>query len=88
MLRTAIIVDGPGKGTKSVRVGTTIRVDDVSKKKKSKYTLVSPSEANPLEGKISDASPLGKAFIGKRVGQIAEADTPKGKATFKILDIS
>ena len=88
MLRTAIIVDGTGKGTKSVRVGTTIRLDDVSKKKKSKYTLVSPSEANPLEGKISDASPLGKAFIGKRDGQIAEADTPKGKATFKILDIS
>ncbi|SVB36411.1 uncharacterized protein METZ01_LOCUS189265, partial [marine metagenome] len=88
MLRTAIIVDGSGKGTKSVRVGTTIRVEEVSKKKKTKYTLVSPSEANPLEGKISDASPLGKAFIGKRAGQLAVADTPKGNTTFKIIDIS
>ncbi len=88
MLRTAIIVDGTGKGTKSIRVGTTIRVEEVSKKKKTKYTLVSPSEANPLEGKISDASPLGKAFIGKRAGQLAVADTPKGSTTFKIVDIS
>ena len=88
MLRTAIIVDGTGKGTKSIRVGTTIRVEEVSKKKKTKYTLVRPSEANPLEGKISDASPLGKAFIGKRAGQLAVADTPKGSATFKIIDIS
>ena len=88
MLRTAIIVDGSGKGTKSVRVGTTIRVEEISKKKKTKYTLVSPSEANPLEGKISDASPLGKAFIGKRAGQLAVADTPKGNTTFKIIDIS
>ena len=88
MLRTAIIVDGSGKGTKSIRVGTTIRVEEVSKKKKTKYTLVSPSEANPLEGKISDASPLGKAFIGKRAGQLAVADTPKGSTTFKIVDIS
>ena len=88
MLRTAIIVDGTGKGTKSIRVGTTIRVEEVSKKKKTNYTLVSPSEANPLEGKISDASPLGKAFIGKRAGQLAVADTPKGSTTFKIVDIS
>ena len=88
MLRTAIIADGSGKGTKSARVGTTIRVEEVSKKKKSKYILVSPSEANPLEGKISDASPLGKAFIGKRAGQLAVADTPKGNTTFKIIDIS
>ena len=88
MLRTAIIADGCGKGTKSARVGTTIRVEEVSKKKKSKYILVSPSEANPLEGKISDASPLGKAFIGKRAGQLAVADTPKGSTTFKIIDIS
>ena len=53
-----------------------------------KYTLVSPSESSPLDGKISDASPLGKAFIGKRVGQRAMANTPRGDAEFKILNIS
>ena len=88
MLRSAIIVDSSGKGAKTARVGTTIVIEDVDKKKKSKYTLVSPSEANPLEGKISDASPLGKALIGKRSGQKAVAVTPKGQTNLKILDIN
>ena len=88
MIRTASIVDSRGRGTKIVRVGVSIHVEDIDRKKKSRYTLVSPSEASPLEGKISDASPLGKAFIGKRAGQRAVADTPKGKTNFKILSIS
>lgn len=88
MIRTAIIVDSRGRGTKIVRVGVSIHVEDMDMKKKARYILVSPSEASPLEGKISDASPLGKAFIGKRAGQRAVADTPKGKTNFKILSIS
>jgi transcription elongation factor GreA len=88
MLRTAIIVDSSGKGTKRVRVGVTIHIEDIFAKKRFKYTLVSPSEASPIQGKISDASPLGKAFLGKRAGQRATAETPKGSATFKILNIS
>mgnify|MGYP003324664933 CR=1 FL=1 len=88
MLRTAIIVDSSGKNTKRVRVGATIQVEELSKKKKVKYTLVSPSEASPLEGKISDASPLGKAFMGKRAGQRAIANTPRGETEFKIINIS
>ena len=88
MLRSAIIVDSSGKGAKTARVGTTIVIEDTDRKKKSKYTLVSPSEANPLEGKISDASPLGKALIGKRTGQKAVAVTPKGQTNLKILDIN
>ena len=88
MLRTAIIVDASGKNTKRVRVGATIQVEELSKKKKVKYTLVSPSESSPANGKISDASPLGKAFIGKRAGQRATATTPRGESEFKILNIS
>lgn len=88
MLRSAIIVDSSGKGAKTVRVGTTIVIEDLDRKKKNKYTLVSPSEANPLEGKISDASPLGKALIGKRSGQKAVALTPKGQTNLKIIDIN
>ena len=87
MLRSATVVDGSGKGSKKARVGVMIQVEDVDRKKKIKYTLVSPSEANPNEGKISDASPLGKAFLGKRVGQKAIAETPKGKTTFRIVSI-
>jgi len=87
MLRNATVVDGSGKGSKKVRVGVMIQVEEIARKKRLKYTLVSPSEANPNEGKISDASPLGKAFLGKRVGQKAVAETPKGKTAFRIVSI-
>ena len=87
MLRSATVVDGKGKGTKKARVGVMIKVEEIEKTKRIIYTLVSPSEANPSEGKISDASPLGNAFLGKRVGQKAVADTPKGKTTFRIISI-
>ena len=58
------------------------------KNKKLKFTLVSPSEANPLDGKISNESPLGKAFLGKRKSQTAEALTPQGKKKFEIISIA
>jgi len=88
MLRSSIIVDTSGRGTKVIRVGTTFTVEDIDKKKKTKYTLVSPSEANPSEGKVSDASPLGRAILGKKAGQKATANTPRGKTNYKITSIS
>jgi transcription elongation factor GreA len=52
------------------------------------YTIVGPIEANPLEGKISDQSPLGQALMGKKEGDVAELATPKGKALYKILEVA
>lgn len=88
LLRTAIVVDSSGKASKTVRVGATVQVLDIAKNKKLKFTLVSPSEANPLDGKISNESPLGKAFLGKRKSQTAEALTPQGKKKFEIISIA
>ena len=51
------------------------------------YHLVGPTEADPRNGKISHESPIGKALMDKRVGDIAEADTPGGKLKFKIMKI-
>ncbi len=50
--------------------------------------LVSASEANPVLGKISDGSPLGKALINRHVGQEVEASTPRGGVRYLILDVS
>lgn len=88
LLRTAVVVDSSGKASKTVRIGATVQVLDIAKNKKLKFTLVSPSEANPLDGKISNESPLGKAFLGKRKGQTAEAITPQGKKKFEIISIA
>jgi transcription elongation factor GreA len=52
------------------------------------YTIVGPVEANPLEGKISNESPIGVALFGKKVGDSAVITTPKGSVTYKIAQIN
>jgi transcription elongation factor GreA len=51
------------------------------------YHLVGPNEANPTEGRISHESPIGRALMGKRVGETAVAATPNGSLEFKIIEI-
>ena len=87
-LLKAVVIDESGK-TKSltVRRGTAIWVQDVESGKKFRYTVVDASEANPLESKISDVSPLGKVFLGRQAGQQVTAETPRGTVEYKILEI-
>ena len=51
------------------------------------YHLVGPTEADPRKGKISHESPIGKALMDKKVGDVAEAEAPSGKIKFKIIKI-
>lgn len=57
-------------------------------KKQVIYTVVGPVEANPLEGKISDKSPIGLALFGKQVGEIVVISTPKGSVKYEIASIA
>ena len=68
-----------------VSIGSTIRVE--SKFGVKEYTLVGATEANPLEGKISDQSPLGSAFMNRKSGEEFEVETPAGMQKYKILEI-
>jgi transcription elongation factor GreA len=52
------------------------------------YTVVGRIEANPLEGKISDESPIGQQLIGKKVGDAVTITTPKGELTYEVEKIS
>lgn len=52
------------------------------------YTVVGPVEANPLEGKISNESPIGHALFGQKVGDNISVETPKGKITYEIVSIA
>lgn len=84
ILNRAIVYSADDKSD-SVGLGSKITVlkDDVQKE----YIVVGAQEANPLEGKISNESPFGSAFIGKRVGDIAVVVTPKGDVEYKIVKI-
>ncbi len=79
-----VIRAGASRG--KVTMGSVVEVKVVNKKQT--FTIVGPVEANPLEGKISNESPIGKALMGRRVDEIAELKTPKGTTKYKILSIN
>lgn len=88
-LLKAVILDPKNpKEVVVVSLGTVVWVQDVESGRKSRYTVVSASEANPMDSKISDVSPLGKAFLGKLKGGEAQAETPRGTVRYKILGVS
>ncbi len=68
-----------------VQIGSTV---EVKNGKVMTYHIVGPVEADPMNGKISDESPLGVALIGKAVGEKATINTPKGDMTYTIVSIS
>jgi transcription elongation factor GreA len=71
--------------TDKVSVGSTVLVK--SDLGEDTYTIVGSGEANPAEGKISNESPLGKAFLERKVGESVEVKTPSGVLIYKILEI-
>ena len=74
-----------GKGSK-VSLGSKVELK--TGKKTVNYTVVGPVEADPLEGKISNESPIGVALMGKKVGDAVTITTPKGEVTYEIVSIS
>lgn len=75
------------KSTKSTQVGLGSTVELKSDKKTVVYKMVGPVEANPLEGKISNESPIGLQLMGKKVGDEISLSTPKGDAVYIITDL-
>jgi transcription elongation factor GreA len=69
-----------------VQLGSTVEV--AGDGKKMTYTIVGPAEANPTEGKLSNESPVGRALLGKRVGDEVQVQVPKGVTRFTVKNIS
>lgn len=74
------------KNTSIVEVGNTVELE--TEGKKVIYTVVGPVEADPLEGKISNESPIGRALLGKKVDETVTIETPKATVEYKIVRIS
>ncbi|HEX7483821.1 MAG TPA: transcription elongation factor GreA [Candidatus Saccharimonadales bacterium] len=75
------------KAVKSSKVILGSKVELKNGKKTTAYSVVGPVEADPLEGKISNESPLGEALMGKKVGDSATINTQKGEVTYEIVAI-
>ena len=86
-LSNARVLDSSSLDTSKVGVFMKVRIRNTKINKEVSYTLVSETEADLKLGKISVTSPIGKALLGKAVGDTAEAQTPNGAIPFEILDI-
>lgn len=85
-LRNVQIIDEKVKGDKA-DVGSKIEIKDVKTGAVYSYTIVGTHESNPMEGRISNESPIGKAVLGKRKGAEVVVKAPMGDAVYKIVDI-
>lgn len=85
LLRTITIVK-KSKNTGVVQISSTVKVK--KGKEIAVYTIVGSSDAKPLEGLISNESPIGRALLGKKTGDKVKTNTPKGEVVYEILEIS
>lgn len=89
ILKNAEVVDESEADIDTINVGCKIRVLDIEFDEEIEYSIVGSTEADSLKNKISNESPLGKALIGKKVGDIAKVETPDNTIIeFKILSIA
>lgn len=87
MLKNAQVVDEADMSTEKVSVGSIVKVKDYEFDEEMELTIVGSAEANPMDNKISNESPVGRALIGKKVGDIVEVPVPDGVSKYEILEI-
>lgn len=87
ILKKVKVIDEHELTTEIVHFGSIVKVFDVKYNEKYKYRIVGSNESNPMEGKISDESPVGKGLLNHKVGDRVEIETPNGICEFDILEI-
>ena len=70
-----------------VSIGSKVRLRDIEQNKTFEYYIVGSAESNPSENRVSNESPVGKAILGKKKGEVVEVAAPRGSFKFKILEI-
>lgn len=88
-IKTAKIISDKIKVTKSVQIGSTVSLKNLTKKKEELevYTIVGSEEANPFEGKISNESPVGSALLDKKKGDHIKVGVPAGAIEYEIVKL-
>ncbi len=86
-LKAAIIIDENQKEILKASIGATVVLSDPVSGEEMRYMLVSPREADPAKNKISGASPLGRAIIGRGQGEVVEVAAPAGKLRYQIKQV-
>ena len=88
ILKNVEVVDEEEVDLDKINVGCAVKVYDITFDEEMDFKIVGSTEANSLEGKISNESPVGQALIGKKVGDMVDVETQAGLMQFKVLEIS
>lgn len=87
MIRNAVIIEEDNTNTTVVTLGKTVTFKELPDGEEEEYTIVGRAEADPLEGKISNDSPMAQSLIGKSVGEIVTVVTPGGDMEVEIIKV-
>ena len=87
ILSHAVIIEDENEATGRVGLGCTVVVEDMNGKQ-TKYRITGSQEANPMEFKLSDDSPFGRAIVGKGTGESFTVNAPAGSYTLKVVSVS
>ncbi|HEX6971420.1 MAG TPA: transcription elongation factor GreA [Limnochordia bacterium] len=88
MLRNARVIDEEALDTRVVSVGARVRLKDMASGEEFEYVVVGSAEADPAAARISNESPVGRALMGKSVGDEVEVEAPAGLLRYQIMEIS
>jgi len=87
MLRNVKVIEHVENDSNIVHIGAKITLKDMEYGDEFKYTLVGSAEADPMNNRISFESPVGKAIMGKKEGDVVEVNVPAGKLKYKIMAV-
>ncbi len=87
LIKNHVIISEDDIDSDIVSIGVTVEIKEEKSKTVTKFSIVSSAESDPFSGHISDESPVGKALIGKKVGEKATVETPAGEKVYKIISI-
>ena len=87
IIKLAVVVTGDTYAADEISPGCRFVVKDLELDEEEEYHFVGSQEADPMEGKISDESPFGKAMLGKKVGTVVEVEAPIGVVKYQVMDI-
>ena len=87
ILKNAVVVVEDEVDVDKINIGCLVKLLDVEFDEELEYKIVGSTEANSLKGKISNESPVGKALMGKQVGETVVVETQSGAFSYKILEI-
>ena len=83
-----VVVEESAIDHSAIHLGSTVVLREIATGKEKKYAIVGSNEANPLEGRISDRSPIGSAILGKKAGEEVSVSAPKGDKKYVIVEVT